>query len=365
MKKSKLFLLISIFTSFFLCASFSFAQQSRRKTNSNRTKSLPKTSVNTNTQQNSTSGGRQNGTLTPNSFSAKGLINEELFTNLYLGNFADIDFDRDDLNFGILYEAYLIAYAQRCDSHLPPRNRVERTYQRCNAWSVTRNGYGMEISSEGIGHETVGTGLFAAPEMYAAKLKLEQIQAGDSLRNVFGVFMKPDALAGAMNMVGNAQNMASDMNSLFTLNSCVSPGLKRFQENLRLFALNKQPIRLGATANPTTAAARSPGVSYQDQNYSKLVEDLIYEQSKTWVMNRFESGSVSDVSVSSRDNQGRPSKITAHYIYNGFSNRSQGSVTLTFTDGLPECMYFFDFPATCRTPNRKIVAAFANNTYQK
>ena len=32
-------------------------------------------------------------------------------------------------------------------------------------------------------------------------------------------------------------------------------------------------------------------------------------------------------------------------------------MTVDFTDGLPECMYFFDLPTTCKTPNRRIVAA--------
>jgi hypothetical protein len=28
-------------------------------------------------------------------------------------------------------------------------------------------------------------------------------------------------------------------------------------------------------------------------------------------------------------------------------------------------MYFFDFPATCRTPNRKIVAGYADGAYRQ
>jgi hypothetical protein len=74
------------------------------------------------------------------------------------------------------------------------------------------------------------------------------------------------------------------------------------------------------------------------------------------------SGSTSNVAVSSRDASGRPSKIIGKYLFNG---RSQGSVSVDFSDGLPECMYFFDLPSTCKTPNRRIVAAFASGAYQQ
>ena len=307
---------------------------------------------------------QQNVKLTPSSFSAKGLTNEKVLTNLYLGNFVDIDFDRDDLNFSTLYDAYLNSYARQCRAYLP-RNKVEMTRQECTTESVTRNGYGVEISRVCVNWVTVGTGLYADPTMYEAKLKLDRLQAGDSLRTAFSVLTKKDPIAGAMNIVENAQAAIRDMSALVQMNACTSPGLKRFQENLRLFALNKQPIRLDGKTAEASAVTPRPGTPFRDQNYTKLVEDLVGEQSKTWVMNRFLRGSVSGVSVSSRDDKGRPSKIVARYIYNGFSGRSQGSVTLTFTEGLPECMYFFDFPSTCRTPNRKIVAAYASGGYEK
>lgn len=80
-------------------------------------------------------------------------------------------------------------------------------------------------------------------------------------------------------------------------------------------------------------------------------------------MNRYQKGRVSNVSVVSRDESGRPAKIKANYIFAGFSGKSNGAITLT--NGLPECMFFFDFPNTCRTPNRRIVAAYDNYAYDQ
>ena len=352
MKKISYLSLTGIIALFLFFPTFSNAQRSKRKMTSVRAK--PKTKA----------AAKQNSLLTPGSFSANGLHNEDTLTNLYLGNFTDIAFDRDNMNFSILYSAYLNAYARRCNAHLP-RNKVEMTRQECAAERVTRNGYGVETSRYCIRWVTVGTGLYADPEMYNVKMQLERIQARDGLRTVFGMLTKKDPIAGAMNMAGNAQAAVSDMNSLVRMNACTSSALNRFQENLKSFALNKQPIRLGTNASVKPAVKSPTGISFKNQNYSKLMEDLIYEQSRTWAMNRFVRGSVSGVSVTSTDNLGRPAKITAQYIYNGFNNRSRGSVTLTFTDGHPECMYFYDFPATCRTPNRKIAAAFSGGAYQK
>ena len=94
------------------------------------------------------------------------------------------------------------------------------------------------------------------------------------------------------------------------------------------------------------------------------VRGLVRDQARTWAINRYMPGSIAGVSVSSRDEEGRPAKIVAHYTFNGFNGRTDGSVTLTFSEGLPSCMYFYDFPATCRTPDRRIVAAYGDGAYK-
>jgi hypothetical protein len=153
--------------------------------------------------------------------------------------------------------------------------------------------------------------------------------------------------------------MTDDMNALLRLNSCVSPGVKRFQENLLLFSLGKPAIPLSGVA--PSAKSQAAGAPFKDQNYTRLLEDLIAEQSRTWLLNRYVPGSTSGVVVSSRDAAGRPSQIVGKYVFNG---RNPGSVKVSFSDGVPECMYFFDFPSTCKTPNRRIVAAYSNGEYQ-
>jgi hypothetical protein len=297
-------------------------------------------------------------------FSASGLSNEKVLTSLYRGDFVNIDFDRDELKFAGFFEQYLKAYGSRCAAYLPA-NKVEMTYQECAVERRTTNGFGVTTNTTCVEYRTVRTGLYADPVLYDTKKKLERLQAADVFRNAFGMMTQKDPVGGMVGMVNTLQAIAGDMNALVQMNACAGAGLKRFEENLTRFALNKQPVRLDGETSASAVTVSIPGIPFRDQNYTKLVEDLVLEHSKTWKMNRFVDGSVTDASVSSRDKGGRPAKIVARYTYNGFNGRSQGSVTVDFSEGLPECMYFFDFPSTCRTPNRKVVAAYANAGYEQ
>jgi hypothetical protein len=53
--------------------------------------------------------------LTQGSFSASGLQNEKVLTYLFIGNFTEIPFGRNNLAFVALFEDYLEAYGRHCD----------------------------------------------------------------------------------------------------------------------------------------------------------------------------------------------------------------------------------------------------------
>jgi len=304
----------------------------------------------------------ENSLLTPNSFLARGLANEALMIRIYRGEFVNIDLNRDGMRFVLLYSAYLNSYAKQCPAHLPA-DKIEMTRQVCSGWIETRDGWGNFVSRNCNSWETVNTGLYADPEMYKAKFELELLQAGDAFRQAFGVFSANDPIAETFNLVGDTATISSDMTRLLQLNACDSPGLMRFQGNLRLFALNKRPKRLAGEAVTYSVVNPLPGSLFEDQNYTRFIEDLVYDQSSSWVMNRYERGSISNVTVSSRDDLGRPTRINARYTYTGLSGRTNGSVTLTFDEGWPECLYFYDNQAVCRSPNRRIVDAYAKGAY--
>ena len=299
--------------------------------------------------------------LTRAGFSTTGLSNAKVLTNLYLGDFLHVEMERNAIMFKVLYGGYLEAFARRCDAYLPA-NKVEMTRSVCAQEQYPVNRYGARVGpSSCVSYRTEGTGLYADPALYAAEQQLDRETALDSVGQVMRTMGQSNPLGSAMNTVNSAQVMTNDMNALVHLNACGSPGLKRFQENLKLFALGKSPIRLDGVAGPSNASKAAPGAPFKDSNYTKLVEDLVFEQSKTWMMNRFVAGSVSGVAVSSRDGAGRPAKLTGRYLFNG---RSQGSVVVTFTDGLPACLYFFDLPSVCRAASSRVIAAYENGNYQ-
>ena len=307
--------------------------------------------------------------LTQASFVTSGLTHEQALKTLYLGNFDQLSFNRDDTVFVALFQKYLETYAQQCSNALPS-NKVEMVRQECDASQYPVNKYGSKVGPSTCTHYTdVGTGLYADPDLYAAKTKLDAIVDSNALHNAFSAMAQGqrerNPMAAAGGILGEIQTSTSDMNALLKLNACTNPGLQRFQQNMMLFALGKQGLHLSSRAGTSLNAAKSavsPSPATNNQNYTRLLEDLVANQSKTWLFNKYVSGSVTSVSVLVRDAAGRPSKLAGRYLFNG---RSQGSVTVEFDDGLPQCMYFFDLPNSCRTPDRRIVSAFANGSYQK
>ncbi len=290
--------------------------------------------------------------------SAAGLSNEAFIQKIFEGDFLNIPFGRENMKFAILFNAYLNAYARQCDSSLPP-DKIELKRRECAKESVTKNGLGVEISRVCVEWVMVSTGLYASPEMYNAKLIVERLHAGDALYNTAAILKDPVGNAMSLNEAEKIDK--ADMTALVQMNGCNSPALKRFQENLMLFALNRAPVR----ADDPGAGKPGRVSASVAQDMGKLAEDLIFEHSKKWLMNKYQRGSASNVVVTSKDNQGRPSEVRANYTYQGVSGKSEGSVRITFNEeGLPECLYFFDFPTTCRTADRQIVIEYANGRYQ-
>lgn len=300
------------------------------------------------------------------SFSAKGLNYETEVTGLYLGDFAHARLERDSMEFDLLFGNYLTAFAKRCDAQLPA-DKVEMTKQVCAREQYTVNGYGMRVGpSTCIEYRRVGTGLYADPELYAAQQQLDAEVGRDVLRDTLRGMSGNNPMGAAMRTVDAATSVAGDMDSLLALNACTSPGLKRFQENVLRFARGEQPLHLAGGETLASIRPRAaPGAAFKDSDYARVLEDLIAENARGWMMNRFVRGSVSGATVTSRDQLGRPSVVVGDYQFDGFEGRSKGSVRLEFSDGLPQCLYFFDFPTTCRSPGRRIITDYENGRYQE
>ena len=211
--------------------------------------------------------------LTSASFSASGLHNEALLTNLYIGNFKGIDFDRTNVLFQGLFGDYLRAYGSHCDAYLP-KNKVEIKEAYCAQQEYDYDRYGNQGAAKGCsGYATKGTGIYADPTLYAAKEQLDSAAGPAMIQQAFNTMAGKNGdgfstLLGALKTAGVSQTITSDMASLVEMNACPSPGLKRFQENLMLFAQGKQPIVLPGVAPPVPSRPQpalpgtaTPGIS--------------------------------------------------------------------------------------------------------
>jgi hypothetical protein len=299
-------------------------------------------------------------------FNTDGLYNAELFDNIFRGHFENVDMNREDLEFVNIFNQYLRAYSRQCNGHLPA-DKVPIMNTVCDkeeTW-VTKNGFGVEISrtTNCVRWKKQESGLYARPDLYAAFEEVERIHDINALREALELMTDPNVLGNSVDMAHKAKALLFDMVRIFELNSCDSPELERFEENLKLFALNQPSVRMQGVSKYT--AMKNSGGPTGEQDFKSLIDHLVADQSKTWMFNRYVRGSISGITYLSEDSQGRPSEIKANYKYSGFTGNSKGWVKITFSNGLPNGIYFFDFPDNRKTPSSSIVASYAQGDYGK
>lgn len=293
-------------------------------------------------------------------FNTDGLYYAEFYDYIFRGHFEEVDMPAGEMEFLMIFDQYLRAYGAQCPSALPS-NKVEIMNQVCATEEVTKNAFGDVISRVCVEYVWVGSGLYARPDLYQAKMELENVQRSKAVGTVFRMVMDPNSMGNSVDMIHRTNGLKNDMARIFKLNDCQGRGIRRFEENLKLFAQGRPGIRMQQKSKYTVM--KESGGPTGPQNFTKLVDDLVADQAKTWGFNRYVAGSVSGVSLASRDGQGRPVELSAGYTYTGFGGNSKGSVRITFENGLPKCIYFFDFPQNCKAPNSAILSSYAQGAY--
>jgi hypothetical protein len=157
--------------------------------------------------------------------------------------------------------------------------------------------------------------------------------------------------------------VGDEMRGVIHTNACGSPGLRNFQSNLIRFANGDTPVKYAGVV-ATAATPGSAAGPARDADYTRLLDDLVAANARGWMMNRYQTGSISDPIVQ-RDPLGRPVRITAQYSYAGMQGTQRGRVTVSFKDGSPDCLYFSDSPDSCRLPAAGVVSAYEKNAYAK
>jgi len=308
----------------------------------------------------------------PPHFTAAGLHNEDDLVRIYSGDFQSIRLDRDGSEFMLIISGYMTDFGNECKQFLPP-NKVEITQQVCNdgpspyvySPDGVHDAYGNRIQNTGCSsYRTEGTGVYADPQLYNAVNTVAAKSQVNLIKNMLGVSTgKGGRAANPFNIAQHVTDQLVAVNgetkALIRTNGCGSPGLRNFQSNLIRFANGEAPMKY-AGAVVSTPVAVLPGV--RDADFTRLLDDLVADSARGWVMNRYQPGSISDPIVS-HDPMGSPLKVMARFSYAGSSQR--GRVTLTFKDGTPDCLYFSDAPDNCRAASQRIISAYEKNAYAR
>ncbi|MEM7687715.1 MAG: hypothetical protein AAF291_01715 [Pseudomonadota bacterium] len=297
--------------------------------------------------------------LGSNDLKVSGLNYESEATALYLGDFANARLEPEGNKYAFLLNDFIDAYSKKCDANLPA-DKVALTRERCVQETVTRNGFGVETNRYCSQYVTKKTGFFADPDLLLISKALEKKIS----REIIGSIVPQqgsDAGATARRLTDIALAGNGDMATLLSQNGCTSPALKRFQSNLERFGANQTPLRLASGA--TLKSMRGGDGSYAPSDYVKLIDALIAKNAQGWAFNQYIQGSVSAVNVGATPD-GRPNTINARYRFNQLGRPNNGSVRVTFKDGRPACLFFFDAPRTCRIPSPGIVTAYEKGEFR-
>nr|WP_319490671.1 hypothetical protein [uncultured Desulfobacter sp.] len=297
--------------------------------------------------------------LTIGSFTTKGLNFESELMAIYLGDFSHSRLNPTSVLVSGLVKNYLYAYGRQCNAYLPA-NKVQITESECAEEEIIYMG-GVENSRSCIRWREVPTGLWADPYLYSAANQLER-RAG---LNMVGNMLSSRDPFSSRAIADDVIAIGNDMDNLIRQNKCGNAGLNRFEDNLYNFVQGKPALRLpGRETLAMVQSTHNVDLNVNALDLNTLLNDLISENARGWMMNQYINGSVSDIRVRS-DKDGTPSSVSAGYAFSSLGKRYHAQVTLTFSSGVPACIYFSDAPQTCRHPSRGIINKYERGTYQK
>lgn len=293
------------------------------------------------------------------SFTTKDLNYGTEMMAIYLGDFGHARLRPDDAVVSGLFERYLYAYGKYCADYLP-KDKVPITEQICvEETATTENGW--EVERHCSQWESQETGFYADRELYGAHKRLGY-KAGTKI--FVDMFKSKNPFSG-LSVVDDAVSIGDDMDRLVRENGCGNAGLDRFERNFYNFVEGRPPLLLpGKETLAMVRQAVNVDRSANAQNLGALLDDLIAENSRGWMMNVYQRGSVSNIRVD-KNGAGLPSVVRASYAFSSMGQRASGQVLLKFQNDIPACLYFSDAPQTCRHPSKRIIKDYENGRYQK
>ncbi len=295
-------------------------------------------------------------------FNVTGLTYAEFFDNIYRGHFENIEMKSGDEEFYIVFTAYVRAYGRQCDASLPVDTKVEIMDLVCEREETITDIYGNYKRSNCLRYGYTGSGIFARPELYSTQLALAKENAKSfDLWQEFEKLGKPNATGDAVDRLHRLRGLASDLNSIFKTNACSSEAFRVFENNLNRFATGESSIRM---AQPSKYALfKKLEAPKAEQNYTKLVNDIVNDLSQHWALNVFIPNSAYEVEAFNNPYSNLLVTIRARYNYRSMGTTHTQYVTIKSKDGIPECVFFADFPQNCKKPSKEILLDYVKGNY--
>jgi hypothetical protein len=292
-----------------------------------------------------------------------GFYYAEFFDYLYRGHSENLSVERDSEEFLAIFSAYIAAFSRNCQAALP-ENKVEIMELVCNSYTVTSEALsGFELYRNCNSWVTRGSGIFVKPELYKAKVNLENAFTKDVLAYLADTYTNPNALGNNVDKIHQLKRLKNDMVLFFSSNQCTGDAIDQLEKNLYNYAMNLPLQRLKGIS--PYEKMRMNGAPSGEQNIEKLISTIVQEQSETWAANKYILGSITNI----RSFKGQDKKTIvaykANYIYTNkyIGGKNTGAVTIRLKEGLPDCVIFADFPNNCKKPSASILMAYSNGEY--
>lgn len=279
---------------------------------------------------------------------------------IYLGDFENARLSQESAAFSMLFSNYVRSFGSICPHQLP-ENKIEIMDKQCVREQYSVNGYGLQTGPKTcVQYQDVKTGIYADPVFYKTSKDLSD----NLIKELFSDAMNNGDITGSRRLTDELFGLQDDIPKIINLNGCKSLGLARFAQNMLHFAMRLPALKLDGEPKLSDVLP-SPGREFKanSTNFVALIDDLIAENARGWMMNRYNQGSVTEVEITKKDNEGRPIWVKSNYTFNAMGNLTQGTVYLTFERNLPACLFFSDAPNTCRRASRAIVNRFETGQY--
>ena len=306
------------------------------------------------------------------------------FQSIFAGNedkIAPLIADSRYLKAPVILDGYLTAYGLLCSQFLPD-DKVEWTLPRCDERRETSAG-SFECVRQGETH----THVFVDKNIYQLKNEVSSLlvarQMSGSLQDSFN---RIGDLVSALNDPNIRASYASDWVSagkLVVVNGCLSPELRRFQDNLiRLFRhgvpllTSAYPMEIPSAKPPLQSPPLSNGLpplprsNNTKKDYARLIEDTQREQNPLSQVVKIKPGSVKSVQILRKDDFGRPVLLSATFDVSGEDYGKQWMLYYRFSEGRPYCYTLvsagtpFDAKGPCgMTPSHDTQMKFETGGY--